>query len=219
MPAQRYVLLIPMVRPKLRSLQPGAELTHLDPDVAGELPIGHPVPNVRAWVLDEHLQPLPAGVPGELYIGGVGIARGYRNRPDLSAEQFIPDPFSADPQDRLYRTGDRARYTADGRLLFLGREDQQIKLRGHRIEPAEIEATLCSVAGVQAAAVILHAANDNSARLIAYVVSERPANDVAAELAGLLPAYMLPSAIIDLDALPIDRERQAGPEAADESSA
>ncbi len=180
-----------------------AELTHLNPDVAGELPIGHPVPNVRAWVLDEHLQPLPAGVPGELYIGGVGIARGYRDRPDLTEQQFIADPFAIDTKDRLYRTGDRARYTADGQLLFLGRQDRQIKLRGHRIEPAEVEATMGSLPGVQSAAVVLHSAANKDARLIAYAVGERPAHELAEELAVLLPAYMLPSAVINLDAMPL----------------
>ena len=129
------------------------ELTNLDVDKAGELPIGHPVPNVFAWVLDKNLRPLPAGVPGELYIGGVGVAPGYWQRPDLSAERFFRDPFGKDPDARLYRTGDRARYLADGRLMYLGRVDAQLKIRGYRIEPGEIEAVLNTLAGVEGSAV------------------------------------------------------------------
>ena len=185
------------------------ELSHLDPATCGELPIGHPVPNTFAWVLDEHLRPLPAGVPGELYIGGVGVAPGYWQRPELSAERFIPDPFANDPASRLYRTGDRARYLADGRLVFLGRMDGQVKLRGYRIEPGEIEAAIAGVDGVSSCAVRLHEASlpeasiAGDARLVAYVVGAIEIGSLREQLRDFLPEYMLPSAFVKLEKLPL----------------
>nr|WP_251982920.1 amino acid adenylation domain-containing protein [Streptomyces violaceusniger] len=131
--------------------------------------IGAPLPHVRVRVLDAHLQPVPVGVAGEIYLGGLGLARGYVNRPGLTAQRFIADPYSSTPGSRLYRTGDRARWRPDGTLEYLGRTDDQIKLRGFRIEPGEIEATLTQHPTVKEAAVTVAADNNGAARLIALV--------------------------------------------------
>lgn len=182
------------------------ELTNFAADKAGELPIGHPVPNVHAWVLDKNMRPLPAGVPGELYIGGVGVAPGYWQRPDLSAERFFPDPFATNPGARLYRTGDRARYLADGRLMYLGRVDAQLKIRGYRIEPGEIEAVLNTLAGVEGSAVTAWTdpnAQDAQTRLVAYVVGPVDVTALRGQLRLLLPDYMLPGALLKLERLPL----------------
>jgi amino acid adenylation domain-containing protein/thioester reductase-like protein len=167
---------------------------------ATELPIGTPIANVTAYVLDRHLAPLPAGVAGELYLGGIGVSRGYLGRPQETAERFIDDPFSREPGSRLYRTGDLVRRRADGVLLFLGRADRQIKLRGFRIEPAEIEAALLSRPAVRAAIVV-----KREERLVAYVVSdEQDAHETLRPfLQDRLPDYMVPAAIVVLDALPL----------------
>ncbi|AGP41601.1 hypothetical protein SCE1572_48190 [Sorangium cellulosum So0157-2] len=189
---------------------------------AGPLPIGRPLPNVQAYVLDRRSEPVPPGVPGELYIGGAGVARGYHGRPELTAERFVPDPFGASPGGRLYRTGDRARYRPDGAIEFLGRTDHQIKLRGHRIELGEIEAHLREQPGVQQA-VVAAREDGGTKRLVAYAVGRDAAPlDAAALLARLaerLPDYMVPSAIVPLPALPltangkIDRAALPAPEA------
>jgi amino acid adenylation domain-containing protein len=200
------------------------------------LPIGRPMANVRAYVLDAAGQPTPIGVPGELLLGGDGIARGYHERPELTAERFVRDPFSTDPSARLYRTGDRARWRADGVLQFLGRLDQQVKLRGHRIELGEIEHALGALPGAAASAAAVREDVPGDARLIAYVVTDDapPAPAVAdaataaawrSALAAALPEYMVPSTFVRLARLPltpngkVDRKALPAPPAAVESAA
>lgn len=165
--------------------------------------IGRPIANTQIYLLDERTRPVPTGVAGELCIGGAGVARGYRDRPGLTAERFVPDPYGP-PGARLYRTGDLARYRSDGEIEFLGRGDGQVKLLGHRIELGEIEARLAEHPQVRDAAVVLH----NGDRLIAYVVSQQGAAPEAAaltaHLARTLPAAVLPSAFVALDRLPLN---------------
>jgi amino acid adenylation domain-containing protein len=174
---------------------------------AGErLTIGRPIANTALYVLDEGRQPTPIGVPGELYIGGVGLARGYRHRVELTAERFLPDPFSGRPGARMYRTGDLASFRPDGSVEYLGRADQQIKLRGYRIELGEIEATLARQPGVSAAAARVHAGAGSEPTLVGYVVAEGQPLD-GEELRRLLgqslPGYMVPATIIALESLPL----------------
>jgi natural product biosynthesis luciferase-like monooxygenase protein/amino acid adenylation domain-containing protein/FkbM family methyltransferase len=190
--------------------------------------IGRPLPNVQVYVLDEQMQPLPIGVPGELYIGGSGLARGYHGRPDLTAAQFVPDPFAQTPGARLYRSGDRGRWHADGTLEFLGRLDQQVKLRGFRIEPGEIAAALRRHPVVAQAAVVLREDRPGLRQLVAYVTEEPrnrwPAGCTSEQNASLaselrqflkdrLPAYMLPSAFVVLDHLPLTPNGKLDPAA------
>ncbi|MEU9835857.1 amino acid adenylation domain-containing protein [Streptosporangium sp. NPDC048047] len=163
------------------------------------VPIGSPVANTTLYVLDERMNPLPAGVPGELHIGGAQVATGYLGRPALTAERFVPDPYGP-PGARLYRTGDLARLRRDGTLDFLGRIDGQVKLRGLRIEPGEIEAALRAQPGVDDAAVVVREDRPGDRRLVAYVVGEPP--DRAA-LKRVLPDYMVPSATVAVEALPL----------------
>jgi amino acid adenylation domain-containing protein len=169
--------------------------------------IGRPVGNKRAYILDRHLGPVPVGVVGELYVGGVGVARGYLNRPALTAEKFLPDPFGPEAGARLYRTGDRARYLPDGRIEFLGRNDHQVKLRGFRIELGEIEAVLAGHPSVAEAAVVVGGGERDDGRLLAYVVTRASEPASARELRDFLkqalPDYMIPSALVFLDALPL----------------
>ncbi|WP_375772564.1 non-ribosomal peptide synthase/polyketide synthase [Archangium gephyra] len=197
----------------------------LDTEVeARRITIGRPFQNVRAYVLDASLRPVPAGVPGELCIGGVGLARGYLGRPELTAERFIPDPFSAEPGERLYRTGDKVRWLADGHLEYLGRIDFQVKLNGFRIELGEVESVLTSHASVREAVVVLHDGGNDNKRLVAYVVPEEGQSvetGVLRTFAGTrLPAYMVPSAIVMLPALPltssgkVDRKALPAPDGA-----
>ncbi|MEU6432599.1 amino acid adenylation domain-containing protein, partial [Microbispora sp. NPDC046973] len=163
------------------------------------VPIGTPLPNTAAYVLDAHLAPVPDGVPGDLYIAGPGLARGYRGRFAMTAERFVANPFGQDGE-RFYRTGDRARRRPDGQIEFLGRADHQIKLRGHRIEPAEIEQALTDIAGVGAALVTLH-----EQRLVAYLVpaGELPTvSELRDHLRASLPDHMVPSAFVELNAFP-----------------
>ncbi|HEY0605581.1 MAG TPA: non-ribosomal peptide synthetase, partial [Herpetosiphonaceae bacterium] len=235
------------------------------------LAIGYPIANTQIYLLDQYLKPVPVGVPGEIYIAGVGLARGYLNRPDLTAERFTPSPFAEMPGARLYRSGDWARYHADGNLEFLGRRDDQVKLRGYRIELGEIEAVLEQHAAVREAAVVVREDTPGDQRLVAYVVGENqeprtknlkpgieqrtenreqstadlpsPAateaearrgsgkgdgtavpggegliRELRAFLAAHLPAYMVPSTIVILEALPltahgkVDRRALPAPE-------
>ncbi|WP_409976300.1 amino acid adenylation domain-containing protein, partial [Xanthomonas graminis] len=168
------------------------------------MPLGRPLSNTRMQVLDAHRQLLPLGVVGELCIAGPQLARGYLGRPDLTAERFVPDPFAEQPGQRMYRSGDLARWCADGNLEYLGRSDQQIKLRGFRIEPGEIEAVLRGCSGVREAAVVVHAHGDDN-RLLAYLVGNDTLSteQLRAALAARLPDYMIPAAYVQLDALPL----------------
>jgi amino acid adenylation domain-containing protein len=176
-----------------------------DPD--STIPIGRPIPNARVYILDDLLRPLPIGVAGNLYIGGAGLARGYVRSPDLTAEKFIPDPFSDEPGKRLYMTGDLARYLPDGNIEFLGRSDYQVKIRGFRIELGEIEATLRRHAGVRETIVLLQEEGPGEKRLVAYVVGKGEvcptANELREFLKDRLPEHMVPAVFLPLDALPL----------------
>ena len=172
----------------------------------GSPPIGRPLANVQIHLLDAEGRVVPVGMQGEIHIGGIGVARGYLGRPDLTAQRFRPDPFH--PGGRLYRTGDLGRHRPDGRIDFLGRIDQQVKIRGHRIELGEVEASLLRHAAVAAAVVVARADSAGGMRLVAYSVagsgmSAPSAAELRQFLADALPAYMLPSAFVALDRLPV----------------
>jgi len=207
-------------------------------DESGDPPIGRPLPNAQAYVLDADAALVPAGVAGELYVGGAGVARGYIGQPALTASRFVPDPFGGEPGARLYRTGDRCRWRADGALAYIGRTDAQVKLRGQRIEPGEIESVLRQHDAVQDAVALVREDVPDQRQLVAYVVPRaRIASDAVgasasgafaecgvdaatlqAFLRGRLPAFMMPSAVLFLGALPltphgkIDRAALPAPE-------
>ncbi|HEY1387199.1 MAG TPA: amino acid adenylation domain-containing protein, partial [Ktedonobacterales bacterium] len=174
------------------------------------IPIGRPLANMRAYILDVHYQPTPIGVPGDLYIGGVGLARGYLNQPEITAERFLADPFSAKPGARIYRTGDRARWRSDGQLEYLGRTDHQVKLRGFRVELGEIEGVLSQHPAVRQSIGTLREDHPGVQQLVAYVVLREDAvllTPTAQELRSFaesqLPAHMAPVTVVILPALPL----------------
>jgi amino acid adenylation domain-containing protein len=168
-------------------------------------PIGRPISNTRVYVLDQHGNPVPVGVPGELYAGGDGVARGYLKSPELTALRFIPDPFTMESGARLYRTGDVVRFRRDGTLEFLGRVDHQLKIRGFRVDPEEIEAALREHPEVADAACMPWEDTNGDKRLVAYVTGHTQAfvNDLRRFLQERLPDYMVPSSIMQLSALPM----------------
>jgi len=188
-------------------------------------PVGHPIANNQLYVLDARMEPVPAGVAGELYIGGAGLARGYAADPSRTAAAFVPNPFpqgtpGAMAGDRLYRTGDLARKRADGIVEFLGRRDHQVKVRGFRVEPGEVEAVLAACRGVRHAVCVARPGPDGMARLCAYYAADAEASDdaILARLREQLPGYMVPCSLTRLDALPLNAngkvDRQALPEPA-----
>ena len=191
---------------------------------AGPVTIGPPIQNTQFYVLDKQNQPLPIGVPGELHIGGDGVARGYYKRPELTAERFVPDPFSATPNRRLYKTGDLVRYRTDGHLEFLGRLDNQVKVRGFRIELGEIECALAKVPGIRESVVLAREDERGVKQLVAYVVADESRKPLPADMRSFvgrsLPDYMIPSAFVFLPELPrtpnakIDRKALPAPDSA-----
>ncbi|HEX8271925.1 MAG TPA: condensation domain-containing protein, partial [Longimicrobiaceae bacterium] len=198
-------------------------IARVAPD-AGTVPIGRAVAGSTAYVLGRSLELVPVGSPGELYVGGWGVARGYLGRPELTAERFVPDPFPAEPGARLYRTGDRARWNARGEIEFLGRMDFQAKIRGFRIEPGEVEAQLAAHAAVREAVVLVREDVPGEKRLVGYVVPSGEgvaAAELKEHLAGRLPEYMVPSAIVAMESFPltpngkVDRRALPAPEGAD----
>lgn len=178
-------------------------------DTNAKAPIGRPISNTQAYVFDAYLRPVPVGVVGELYLGGTGLARGYQQRPDLTAERFLPHPYAAQPGERLYRTGDLVRYLPDGNLEFLGRSDTQVKVRGYRIELAEITSVLYQHPAIQECVVVVREDQPGDKRLIAYIVTRDTGNSqpldlhtIRAFLKERLPEYMLPNAFVTLSSLP-----------------
>ncbi len=182
------------------------EIKEVDEEVV-TIPIGRPIANTTVYVLDPHFQPVPIGVAGELYIGGDGLARGYLNCPELTAEKFVSNPFSNEPGARLYKTGDLGRYRSDGHIEFLGRIDHQVKLRGYRVELGEIEAALGEHSAVQDNRVVMREAAPGDKRLVAYVVLKEGVIPTSSELRSYLkaklPSYMVPSTFMTLEAFPL----------------
>jgi acyl-coenzyme A synthetase/AMP-(fatty) acid ligase len=179
--------------------------SHLCPAGEGHAPaIGRPIANARIYVLDARGEPAPVGLAGELYVGGAGVARGYLGRAGLTAERFVPDPFSPGAGARMYRTGDLGRWRADGTLEFLGRADFQVKVRGFRVEPGEIEARLAAHPGVREAVVLALDDGSGGKRLAAWYVGEALESEaLRAHLSAHLPEYMVPAAFVRLESLPL----------------
>src|ERR1051326_5354674 len=189
------------------------------------VPIGRPIANTKIYILNEAMRPVPIGIAGELYIGGDGLARGYLNKPELTAERFIANPFSAQPGARLFRTGDLVRYLRDGMIEYLGRIDHQVKIRGYRIELGEIEAALLEETDINQAVLVARQDNPDDKRLVAYIVSkgsqelsitQLSITELRNYLKDRLPDYMIPSAFVMLDKLPLNPngkvDRRALPE-------
>lgn len=174
---------------------------------SGSVPIGRPIANTQLYILDPWLNPVPALVPGELYIGGDGVAREYLRRPDLTLERFTENPLAGAPKGRLFRTGDRARYAPDGTIEYLGRVDRQVKIRGYRVEPGEIESVLCLHPGIAEAVVVVREDPPGDRRLIAYFKGTKGsipgATEILSFLRARLPAYLIPSAFVMLDRVPL----------------
>src|SRR6476646_709665 len=207
-------------------------LERADLERRGASPIGRPIPDLRTYILDSRRQPVPVGVKGELYVAGAGVARGYLNREELTAERFVRDPFTTEPGSRMYKTGDMGRWLPDGTIEFLGRNDDQVKIRGFRIELGEIEAKLRENAGVREAVVVAREDGGGGKRLVAYYTSadrsegseERVgAAQLRAQLSKKLPEYMVPGAYVRLDYLPLTAngklDRKALPEPKDDAYA
>ena len=177
------------------------------PEDARTVPIGRPIANAQMYVLDSRMQPVPVGLPGEIYIGGDGVARGYWNRPELNAEKFLPDPFSTRPGALLYRTGDLARIRGNGDFEFIGRIDHQVKIRGHRIELPEVQLALAAHPDVKHAFVMVREDQSGNKRLVAYVTLQRDlpsAPDALRDyLKGKLPPYMVPTSFVVVDSIPL----------------
>ena len=182
---------------EIRAIEPGTD----------RVPIGRPIANTELYILDGRLRPVPVGAPGELYLGGAGLAHGYLNRPGLTAERFVPNPFSTDPSARLYRTGDLARYRSDGDVEFLGRLDDQVKIRGFVVEPGEVEAVIREFPGVTTGAVMGQEGDRGQSRLMAYVVAEGPgplfSHELRDHLRSRLPDHLVPESIAIVDSLPL----------------
>jgi amino acid adenylation domain-containing protein/thioester reductase-like protein len=198
-----------------------AAIAECTSDLTADPPIGRPFAALRAYVLDRDASPVPIGVAGELCVGGIGLARGYLGRADWTAARFLPDPFAVEPGARLYRTGDRCRWRPDGNLEFLGRLDEQLKVRGHRIEPGEIESALVGHPGIREAAIVSRRGADGETSLVAYVAGEPDGAPSTAELrhhlAQRLPGFMVPASFVTLGSLPrtpsgkIDRRELPAP--------
>ena len=182
-------------------------LTAADAEGAPASSIGVPIPDLQIYVLDGRMEPVPIGIVGEMYVGGGGLARGYLNRPELSAERFIRNPFSSAEGARLYRTGDLARFTSSGDLEYLGRADQQVKIRGFRIELGEIETVLLECPGMQQCVCVVREDQPGDKRLVAYFVIADGAQvqdgDLRKQAGAKLPAYMIPTSFVEIDALPL----------------